>query len=266
MIFEVLFLLTNTLTSKVEITRLQDSDPQEVAVKGSVELERSVDLGKFKNCAPRESKPFPKALSSDQEKLAFEPKELKDLMSCKIKECAFNYLESEVEKLEKMTTEKARKDAFFEFLQNRVRGITPALDPKRSALFIRSSEKKAFESCGEQPTFQKLLDLRPSKDLPYRMSLVRYRDNMRPTTRLLQGVYFDKDADSLCYGEALIYATHYDSDRVEVWNWKQTRKDRSELTLIIRHRIDLLNTWIRRMNKPAFVNQLNDLISAQLIN
>jgi len=264
----LLSLVISLPRSHVELTRLVDLDPQEVAVKGEISISQSVTKEKFRSCVPRESIAFPSTLPANLSSKIFEKKELSDWLQCSPTKCAFNFRPQELKELENAKTEESRKNKFFEFYKNRVDGKTPALDTSNVTLLIRS-KSDPFEDCASSPEFKKLLDERPVKGWNYRFSVVKYRDNMRPTARLLQGVFSEPKPKTFCYTEALLFSDHYDSDRIEVWSLLQSdtpsESSPSKLRLQIRHRVDLLNTWVRRINKPAFVNPLNETIDAQLV-
>lgn len=249
-IFVFLFLLTS------ETSRIEPLHDQEVAARGRITLDQQPSSARFAQCVPQESKPFKGVFSSYDEEFFFTKKERDDLMECSSKRCAFNFLPPEVIELEKITTLEGRK-AFFKNAYQKRLDFKYGPDPKRSPLFIRYRDR-AFERCGEGSALQDLLNNRPLRDLPFRLTLAKYNRNMRPTTRLSQGAFWTNKA-GICYAEALVFSNHYDVDRVEVWSLQG-----QELQLEVRHRIDLLNSWLRRLNKEHFIKETELIVDKQI--
>lgn len=243
--------------------KIDELNPREIAVKGSIDIKAEVSFEKFKSCIPRESFAFPESLGQELEKRIFLESELEDLMSCSTEKCAFNFLPYELEFLSKLKSPEKRKAAYFNFFKNRTRGLTP-MNPRNDDLLIRSKDN-AFDFC-EGKELVELLDKRPLKNVAYRMSQVRYDTRMRPTTRLLQGQYFTATQNNFCFAEAFIFSDHYDADRIEVWQLaKNSGTKTSSLKLQIRHRIDFLHTWFRRLQKGGLRDKLAEVSKSQLI-
>lgn len=251
------------LFAEVRVEKIDELSPREIAVKASLDIKSDVSFEKFKSCIPRESFVFPESLSEELEKKIFLESELEDLMNCSTEKCAFNFLPYELEFLSKLKSAEKRKAAYFNFFKNRTRGLTP-MNPRNDDLLIRSKDK-AFDFC-EGKELNELLDKRPLKDTAYRMSQVRYDTRMRPTTRLLQGEFFKTAKNNFCFAEAFIFSDHYDADRVELWQLsKSPNTTTSNLQLQIRHRIDFLHTWFRRLQKGGLRDKLAEVAQSQLM-
>ncbi len=246
--------------SPIEVQQLKELHDQEVGAIATVKLDFNPTEKEFRACVPQESKVFPKDLNGDWDTKIFTKTEMEDLMKCKVGDCAFNFSNTDLQELQKAKLPEERKMMFYKFLDERVKGIKGA-DPTRSALFLRSRDR-AFEDCGSDD-FSSLLNERPVRGLPFRMSVVKYSKKMRPTTRLLQGAYWKGENGGFCYGEALVFSTHYDTDRVEVWNLQSPDAATHILKLQIRHRIDLLNTWVRRLSKEKFRTEVREIAFMQ---
>lgn len=262
--FFILFLLTVFLTgganaADAQVIKIKALHDREIAARGELELANSVTKASFSACIPRESKPFSKEVAPALSEKIFSKKALADWMRCNQKDCAFNFLPNEIATLEKFKTEDERKKMYFRFYKDRTEGKTP-LDPGRTRFFIKSNHK-AFDFCHEA-ALEKLLDKRPLIEA-FRLSFVQYSDQMRPTARLTQGAYYPQGA-GFCYAEALIFSDHYDDDRVEVWKAEPLEKGGTKLRLQVRHRIDLLSTWVRRLNINAFQRELESVIQKQM--
>jgi|GEM_PF-6842958 len=237
-----------------QVKKIDELNEREIAMEADLDFTGHIPKKKWMQCVPRESHPFPKKLSEEQKKDIFTKKEVKDLNKCSRKDCAFNFLPYEVDYLQKLKPDE-RKKAYFKFYEDRVRGLTP-MDPTKKDLMIRSKDHP-FDFC-LSPKLNKLLDDRPVSSLPFRLSHVHYDSRMRPTTRLLQGEYYQTKKGELCYAEALIFSDHYDIDRVELFGLMQNKSEGS-IRLVIRHRIDFLNSWFRRLEKGSLRSALIDV-------
>jgi len=246
----------------VELQKIEELNEREIATAASFEITSKKSWDEVKKCLAVDSQSFPEKLSPDLEQKIFVKKELADLMKCNSRDCAFNFLPYELEYLEKLKTEEQRKEAYFKFFQNRIKGLTP-MDPTKADLIIRSS-KESFPEC-QSPILDKFLSQRPLGKADFRLSLVKYDDRMRPTTRLLQSMSFMKSPNQYCYAEALIFSDHYDAERIELWSVSK-RADVYEISLKIRDRIDFLNSWFRRLQKGSLRKALEKLVQEQSQN
>jgi hypothetical protein len=244
----------------IQIDRMHENHDQEIATKGTVELPFKVSEKNLKACLPRESIPFPASLSKDLSEKIFSEGPMEALMKCNRKSCAFNFSFPELVQLEKAKTPEERQKLYFEFYKRRV-ATREKVSPEYARLFIHGKDK-AFEDC-DSSEFHKILDERPIAHPTYRLSHIQYNPRMRPTTRILQGEWFHPNSTTTCYVESLIFSDHYDAERVEVWS-ATTSDGKTKLKLQIRHRVDLLNTWLRRLNKEGVRVELDDLIKAEL--
>jgi len=248
--------------SSIEMQKIEELNEREIAAAASFQIKSPKSWNELKNCLAVDSQKFPNKLSPELEQKIFTKKELADLMMCGPKDCAFNFLPYELELLEKFKTENQRKEAYFKFFQNRINGLTP-MDPTKADLIIRSSEN-SFPICNS-PILDKFLSKRPQGKTDFRLSQVKYDDRMRPTTRLLQSLAFMKSPSQYCYAEALIFSDHYDAERIELWSINK-QVDTYEITLMIRNRIDFLNSWFRRLQKASLRKALEKLVQEQSQN
>lgn len=242
--------------SPIQISGLKELHDEEVAASGELVLESAVSDADFKACAALSSEPFPRSFSNDHEAQIFTEEETKALNDCEQGDCKFNFLPSEIIAIHNAADLETRKKLFFRFYEERTRGLK-GIDPHRSSKFIRSADQP-FDEC-EGEDFNRLLNARPLKNTPYRLSIVKYDRRMRPTTRLTQGVYWTGPKDQLCFAEALIFSDHYDVDRVQLWSLKKTATGAS-LKIQLRTRIDLLNSWVRRLSKEKFRKQVKQIV------
>ena len=232
----------------VEISPLVD---REIAVLVEVDL-KTTPKKAFSSCVPRESILFPKALAASLSEKIFTKKELSDFKACKPGSCKHNFLDKEIELFIKSDTrsDEDYKDKFFLFYENRVKQKTPIL--LQDSNWKISSAAKPLTFC-EGAQADAILNQRPAPKANFRLSVVQYDPKMRPTTRLLQGVFFqDSKTKSSCFLESLLFSNHYDLDRIEAWELNSENK----LKLLVRHRIDLLSTWFRRLQKPKLQKSL----------
>lgn len=246
---------STALAANVQVKGLDELDDLEVGAKATTELDFKISKAAFEACIPQESKPFPQTLTADLESQIFTKKELNDWMDCELGECAFNFLNVDLQELVGLKTPEDYKMKFFQLLKDRTTRKT-GIDPARSKHFLRSSDN-AFQSC-QSAELAQLLDSRPLKT-DFRLSVVRYSSKMRPTTRITQGLTYPSIDGGLCYAEALIFSTHYDVDRVETWKTLG-----SALTYEFRYRIDLLNTWFRRLSKNKFRDEARRIAQEQM--
>ncbi len=252
----------STYSQKIEFKPVAELHEQEIAAQATATLSQKISDAAFLICTPRESFPFPKSWSSELKENVFAREALSDLMKCSPKKCAFNFLRPELEVLERLEKPEDFKNQFIQFYQDRVDGKT-GLDTGRTPYFFRTGST-AEDFC-PSPSLKTLIDNRPVKGFPFRLSLVRYNPRMRQTTRLLQGTSYPlgKNQSGVCYAEALLFSDHYDLDRLEVW--KLERMDQgTRVSVQVRHRIDLLNSWFRRLNKGALKDELKDLLEGQM--
>ncbi|MDB5038289.1 MAG: hypothetical protein JWQ35_1817 [Bacteriovoracaceae bacterium] len=246
--------------SKIKIEQLSELQDQEVGAFGEIALDFHPSEKQFLACVPRESFPLPKTFSEELVSKIFPKDQLSALKKCDTKDCKFNFLPAEVRDIEQASDLAERQKLFFKFYEQRTQGLK-GIDPKRSALFVRS-KNHGFEDC-EGSEFQKLLNERPLKNHPFRMSVVKYTDKMQTTTRLLQGISW-KNQNTFCSAEALIFSDHYDVDLVSVWSLKR-EGDHDVLKFQIRNRIDILNTWMRRqIAKEKFRKQARQVAFSQI--
>ena len=244
----------------IKVDRLNELHDQEIASSAEIVLPFSPTHKDFLSCVPRESIAYPKALPTDWFDKIFTQDEMFDLMKCSDSSCAFNFTPLELKQFESLKTPGERQTLFLKFYDDRVKGLM-GIDPRKSAIFIRSKDN-AFSECGTAPELSKLLNQRPIRDFDWRLSVSKYSKNMRPTTRLLQGVSYQQDG-SFCYGEALVFSNHYDVDRVEVWSLTRGT-GWPRLKLQLRHRIDLLNSWARRLSKEKFRKEADEVVESDL--
>lgn len=182
-------------------------------------------------------------------------------MECRPDRCAYNFLPHEVEALSRLKNAEDRKRAYWEFFKNRVSRKT-GLQENRTRFHIKSAHN-LIEDC-QSPGLASVLDNRMTKDTQFRLTHVQYQSQMRPTTRLLQSGYFQTPEKTYCFAEALIFSDHYDDDRVEVWSLKKTEAG-STLKVQVRHRIDILNTWVRRIQaKEGLAQELDKVLERQI--
>jgi hypothetical protein len=261
------FLGNSAFASDVEISEPRELHDHEIAAKAWVSLKAPVSEKKFLSCVPRESIAYPqKQWPADWLAKIFEKGAMIDLMNCTVDRCAFNFLPDERKIYQELSEVEERQKKYIDFFNNRVKGKT-GLDPTRTPFMIRQSEG-AFDPCVSED-FDKLLRERPlsAREAPFRLSHIQYSPRMRQTTRLLQSSSFSLPAprEGYCYAEALLFADHYDQDRVEVWRYELRQKDQKpEIELLVRHRIDILNTWLRRLNKKNLREELKEAVARQV--
>jgi len=252
--------------SSLKIKEIKELHEREIAADGRMRFSGHLPNKLFLACSPRESRPYQESWDADLLEKVFDAQATKDLMNCGAKSCAFNFLPEELSILSDLKGKEERFAAYQKFYSNRAH-LKTRIDDKRSPYFIRSQDE-AFDFCQSQ-AMDDLLDHRPLKQIPFRLSHVHYNPRSRQTTRLVQGLSYPLKAkkDGVCYAEALIFSDHYDLERVEVWKMERIRedqKDYTEVQLQIRHRIDLLSTWFRRLNKGALRDELKNLVRSQL--
>lgn len=243
--------------SLVEISPLVD---REIAVLVEVDL-KAAPKKDFSSCVPRESISFPKVLTTSLSEKIFTKKELSDFKACKPDSCKHNFLDQEIEWLIKsgLKSDEDYKNKFFSFYKNRVERKTPIL--LQESRWKISSAVKPISFC-EGAQADSILNQRPLPKANFRLSVVQYDSKMRPTTRLLQGIFFqDSKNKSLCFIESLLFSNHYDLDRIEAWELNS----KNELRLLVRHRIDLLSTWFRRLQKPRLQKSLEKAALSEVL-
>ena len=253
---------TNPGTVVFDIDELADREIASGA-RISLQFKSPIDSlsARFKSCVPVESKEFKGYWESGLDSQIFTSKELADLDDCDLRGCAFNFLPDEIEQLDKTQTEADRVKLFKSFYHDRFLGKR-SLDPNRAKHLIKSSERP-FTICNSNHLNQ-LLDKRPLNTWPFRISVAHYNPRMRPTTRLLQGDFFNSESGDLCFADVFVYSNHYDLDRAEIWRLKKVAPLQVDLELQVRHRIDLLNTWFRRLNKGSLRDELRQLLEQQI--
>lgn len=236
--------------SSTEIEELSD---HEIAGEVWVDYKGKIKKEEFFACLPRESKKFPKDfaafLKEFGEKIFIE-KEFEDLKACKPGDCKFNFKPDEQARIKKARAQNKPDDTFkqiyFRYFQNRAKGKTE-LSEKKTSFFIRSSEK-AFNFCKSKELDQ-LLQSRPDPKQEFRLANVRYSTRMRPTTRLTQTRAYSVSPNKHCFAEALIFSDHYDVEKIDIWRMHQKEAQEGEIRLVVRHRLDFLTTFWRRLQK-----------------
>lgn len=246
------------LPAELSLNELVD---REIAAGSKIEIDLPAETAdfsqRFRKCVPIESKVFDGQWSESLDARIFTQRELSDLMKCSAKSCAHNFLPGEIDQLTQAKTEAEKIQLFKQFYKNRYLRQA-SVSPERAQFLIRAKDRP-FDIC-QSSRFNQLLDQRPKIDWPMRLSLAQYGHRMRPTTRLLQGDFYTSDSGDLCFADAFVYSNHYDLDRVEVWRWRQSSPSRGALELQVRHRIDLLNTWYRRLNKGTLRDELRQIV------
>lgn len=255
--FSVFALPLKASSQEAQVKSLQVLHEQEIAVIAESNQSIPNASKNWKACIPQESQKFPDTLSKELSEKIFSPKEFKDLKACKPGACKHNFLPYEIELLAKINDENKLKEQFFRFYQNRVSGLTP-IDPRNQNLKF-STVKDLAPFCIIEDLNQ-LIQKRPLAHAEYRLSHVQYDTRMRPTTRLVQAITFKTKDGWTCHAEALIFSNHYDLDRIEIWGLDPNAK----LHLVIRHRIDLLNSWWRRLQKSKLQDALELAASRQM--
>jgi hypothetical protein len=233
--------------SPIRVSQLSELHDQEVGAMAELSLDFAPSEKDFYACTPKSSIPFPPRFDELISQQIFTDEETHALMDCSPKDCKFNLLPQELIILDSLEDLGARKAALYRFYEERILGLK-GIDPGRGALFIRSRDH-GFEDC-EGSELQKLLNERPIKGGEFRLQIVRYEKKMRPTARLNQRLFWKRN-EVLCAAEALIFSDHYDVDWVQVWSL-QKKDARHLLKVQLRNRIDLLTTWVRRLNKDKF--------------
>jgi hypothetical protein len=250
-----------SLEIEPSVFSLEELIDREIAAGSRIEMEIQLNPQKladrFKMCIPIESQTFDGQWNESLDSRIFTTKELSDLMKCNPKSCAHNFLPQEIDLLTKAQTEGEKVQLFKQFYKNRYLRQA-SVSPDRAKFLIRAKDRP-FQIC-QSTRLNQLLDERPNTNWPMRLSLAHYDQRMRPTTRLLQGDFYTSDSGDLCFADAFVYSNHYDLDRIEVWRWKQSSISTGSLELQVRHRIDLLNTWYRRLNKGALREELRQIV------
>lgn len=246
---------------------MEQVEDREIASKAEVEIPeivaQKISEAKFNACVPRESKALSDSLLAELKNKIFDGSANKALMKCRPGDCAFNFLPHEVELLSKINNLEDRKKEFWQFYKNRISRKT-GLQENRVRFHIRSKDQ-LIEDCNG-PGLASVLDDRMSKSARFRLAYANYDSQMRPTTRLLQSHYFQTTDKTFCYAEALIFSDHYDDDRVEVWSLKKSNTT-TKLKIQVRHRIDILNTWARRLTaKEGLAQELDKWVERQVID
>lgn len=256
-------MLISLLLIGLSVSELKEQHEREIGVSVSDKIEGHISNKAFEACIPRESIPYPKVWGEDLQKKVFAGDALDDWMDCSPKKCAFNFAPKELESLKNLQSKDEYKKKFIDLYNDRV-NFKVGLDPERTPFFFRSF-KQPFDYC-QSKKFDELLDQRPLRNHPFRLSHVRYSKKMRQTTRLLQGITYSEGPNAICYGEALIFSDHYDLDRVEMWKLERQMgaKPTTEIEVSVRHRIDLLSTWFRRLNKKTLRDELKSVLKAQV--
>jgi len=257
-------LWTSGVSAKSTVFDLNELVDREIAAGARVSIKSSLSRSelqqRFRSCVPLESKPYTGIWDSSLDERVFTSKEVADLMKCDSQHCAFNFLPEEISQLAPAKSEADRIRLFKEFYQTRYLRKT-GLAAERAEHLTKSSDNP-FDSC-KSSKLNQLIDNRPSADWPMRLGVAHYNPRMRPTTRLLQGDFFQADNGDLCFADVFIYSNHYDLDRLELWRLTEQAPGQWILELQIRHRIDLLNTWFRRLNKGALRDELRFLVEDQ---
>lgn len=236
---------------EIHVQSIGEKSNREVSAQATLPFHRTITQDQWRACVPTDSIAFPHELPKDLQDIVFRKNELQDLMKCDRDSCAFNFLPKEIEDLEKAEGEDQHKTLYWQFYKDRKNLKTP-ITKKNESHLIRSKDK-AFDVCQAKPLAE-LLDSRPQSQFDWRLEVAVTDSRARPTTRLLQSTRFINESEKeLCYAEALIFADHYDLDRIEVWSLKP-----GLITLQARHRLDFLHSWLRRLRKPELRKMIED--------
>jgi hypothetical protein len=246
--------------SPIKISGLSELNEKEVGATAELEIDHAMTDDDFKACVPRDSIAYPKTFSDDLQSEIFTKEEARGLDECAPNDCKFNFLSPEALALKNAKDLDAKKALFKKFYDERTQGLK-GVDPNRGNQFLRSKDKP-FEGPCVGSDLDKLLNARPVRTMPFRLSIVKYEKRMRPTTRLLQGIYWNRN-NAYCYGDALVFSDHYDIDRVQLWSAVKTDTGRI-LQLQFRSRIDLLNSWARRLNKEKFRREAKQIAFSEM--
>jgi hypothetical protein len=249
---------SSTFSKDIRTGNLGSLHDHELAAYGEIRGLEGLTPEKFRQCSPQESIPFPKEIPADWLESIFIPREMRDLKSCKPDSCAFNFTPEEREQIGKLSSNEEIQQKFFEFYQARV-AKPGELHPLIQRFKITDAKASFSEAC-QSPELKTLITERPLKNWPFRFSSVRYESQMRPTTRLTQGKHF-KANQTHCFAEALIFSNHYDAELIKVWAFDPST---TSVRVEIRHRIDFLSTWFRRLQKPKLQAALERVLGEEL--
>lgn len=260
------FFLFNALDLTIEDQGIKILNKREIANHVYVDLNFEPSRSAFLTCVPRESIAFPDQLPHHLADQIFRDSELHDLMKCNSERCLFNFLPEEQQQLGDEKTVEGTKKLYFQFYKDRTTGKNgKGVMPSHRAFHIE--EASVIPICQGEP-LSKLLKNRPVKNIPFRFSHVQYRSSMRPITRLLQGYDFDiHQTNETCYAEALLFADHFDVEHVQVWSLSPDNENKKRrLQLVIRHRLDFLGNWVKRLAKGIIKEELKKEVRSQLID
>lgn len=242
---------------EIQVSKLSELSNREIAAEAKVAFDISLTQEAWNQCLPVDSIPFPKELSEETQARIFKSQELEDLTKCKPDDCAFEFLPLERKKLAQINEAEAAKEAYWQFYKDRKLMRTGMTQSNFSHL-LRSRDE-AFSICKSEE-FNELIDKRPLRGFEFRLQVDDHDSRARPTTRLLQSYRFTNQRQKeICYGEVLIFADHYDLDRIELWSLKP-----GLITLQVRHRLDFLHSWLRRLRKPELRKALQERAESEM--
>ncbi|TVQ81143.1 MAG: hypothetical protein EA369_00590 [Bradymonadales bacterium] len=243
--------------ARVNISSMKTLHDHETAAKAELAFDRDVSVESFKACSPQESRPFPSELSEELQSTIFISREMRDLRNCSRDSCPFNFTPDERELIGKQSSDAEIKKTFFQFYNERVSGERE-IDIFFQKFLIQDA-RKAFSVC-ESKELDQLVKGRPLASWPFWLSAVRYDGQMRPTTRLTQGKHF-VTGNEQCFAEALVFSNHYDVELIKVWSFLPKER---KLTVEVRHRVDFLTTWFRRLQKPRLQSALEEALESEV--
>lgn len=227
---------------------VQELHEREIAIELSVLLPKTYSDAKLNACIGKSFQDFPQEFKGSLADAIFTKKELEDLKDCEVTDCAFRFRPDERAELERLKDSTAIQKKVYEFYAQRARDRV--LPYSWESEFRLDSTDKGFPFC-QHPDFSELLKNRKHKNAQNKIQVVRGTDKrMRPTTRLSRSLRYTGKAGEICYADVLLFSNHYDLDRIEVWGVAPADpKKPRHLRLLVRQRIDFLNSWWRRLRK-----------------
>jgi hypothetical protein len=236
-----LILMSLLAVSKPQALDIKELHEREVAVSLKTSLNRTASPSAIKKCLPSRAKEFPSSWSTELDALVFTKKEMKDLKDCRVSDCAFRFRQDERAEINRAKSEDEIKKLVHRFFSDRRKS---QVEPYAHELELRiQNSETAFDFC-QSPEFDKLLQNRSHPRARDLFEVFQYDDRMRPTARMSRGLSFEDKKKWTCWSEALVFSTHYEVDRVELWGIKN-----EELRLSVRQRLDFLHSWWRRLRK-----------------
>lgn len=241
--FSAMFLLlvAPTIQAQKPVAKeINSTHEREIAIDIRVQLSKPISESSWKACLPKQGYSFPSAWTSKLEERIFAEDEMEDTKDCKVTSCAFRYRPDERAELSKTKSESEIKKKIFEFYSQRAGGrVLPYAHEEE---FRIASSDSTFEFC-KSADLEQLLKNRTHPRAVTLIKVDKFDKRMRPTTRLTRGISY-RSHKSLCWAEALVFANHYDLDRVEIWE-----ASNAELRLVVRGRLDFFHSWWRRLRK-----------------